>query len=277
MKKDHPNLERNPRQQAGALLPVIVLKAYRTSDGEPVCDVTDSYGNVWRRCKILVPAGQDLISLPQALTDLTDQDAIRRGDGQALVAFGPGYKPHPFVIGHTLRIGALSRQIVGDSETPACDGPSGGDGAADVVDRSNGVRTSKTGAGQYIIDTAEKNQAVKVIVGKDQKLLITRGEYLSDTALLTGQGIERLLLGRRWQEYTKDELVDKILDCQNNIEALRGALTTLVAALVTPAALDPATKATVQAALAAIPPAVPPADPDNTTLSSVVCITDATE
>jgi len=204
-------------------------------EGETFCDCTDSYGGVWRFCRV-INQGAGLCTDPDGLNSLDrwvpPQD-VRYGDanfeehvenpdllGDVLLAFGEskGAVPPAYVVG-TLYTPGVSNEVEIDPEKVK---ELGKDTNADYGEKvtftdrltmHKGVRVVMAANGTYLVDSKRTKQPIRFELAPESWMRVSQ-ENSSEYVLLGNQTLQHL----RAVHARLDFLADKIFETQDQLK-----------------------------------------------------------
>ena len=210
-------------------------------EGETFCDCTDSYGGVWRFCRI-INQGAGLCTDPDGLNSLDrwvpPQD-VRYGDanfeehvenpdllGDVLLAFGEskGSVPPAYVVG-TLYTPGVSNEVEIDPEKVK---ELGKDTNADYGEKvmftdrltmHKGVRVVMAANGTYLVDSKRTKQPIRFELAPESWMRVSQ-ENSDEYVLLGNQTLQHL----RAIHARLDFLADKIYETQDQLISVSSTL-----------------------------------------------------
>jgi len=166
----------------------------RMEGGQPVADVADSYGGIYKSVQCIYPGGGgpgDLMHRPLAAYGVgeTPTDAFdRAGMSEVALLFPDTPRPHPVMLGSRMHL--LSRSLLtGDETDPARTSVNIGAALADDndvdlaaktqfrsgLDLHHGCRVILGYTGFWGLDTTTYNKPAKVHVGEDMFMRLAHG------------------------------------------------------------------------------------------------------
>jgi hypothetical protein len=243
-----------------------VRRSYALADGTPVVDVFDAYGGLYIGVRFATFGGGGVDRFlhfpPSGGPEATEGEIHGGPNAEVLCAFTDTPRPQVYVVG-----------VLPNVRNSARTGRTGEVGTEDAAVSWGDARVVWGDDGTLRLDVGT---AARVQVAHTER---NPAGDLSQTHPVT----ERLLLGRAWQTYTRDELVAKINELGAQVSTLTAAVLLLTTQLRTPTA-PPPPDATAWAALLvavdALAPAyvhVPPAVPSDTQLSAAFQVSTKTD